>query len=230
MGRCSVAVAGVMAGLLAAGCGSTDAPTWTPAAAGSPVAAVNSPAAPATQPAPSGKGKRNLSYRDGSDKTGTGGTTPPDPLAPPVLKPVIRNGQRPHPRIKARPARIGKAVVYPDGVSLTITRTKQSKVAEQGPGVVNGPVTLFTLVFHNGSQSKIGLNRVVVTAEYGEPARLAGPVYVHGNQDFAGTVPPRKFAKARYGFRIPLKNLDDVTIAVDYDGQHSAAVFSGPVP
>jgi len=149
------------------------------------------------------------------------------PLAPATVKPVIRNGVRPHPSISARPAPFDQSVVYPDGVELAVTGIHQGRVTGQGPGVVKGPKTTFDLRFTNGSTRAISLDQVVPTAEFGTPARVAAPVYDARTQDFGTTVAPGRSATARYAFSIPPSQLGDVTIHLDFDGRHYAASFQG---
>ncbi len=152
-----------------------------------------------------------------------------DPLAPTEIPPVIRGGETPQPSFSADPQPFDQPIEYPDGVSLEVTGIKQGEVTDQGPGVVGGPKTAFKLVFTNGSKKPVELNQVVVTAVYGDPGRLAHPVYDTQSQDFAGRVAPGKAAQARYVFSIPRAQLGNVTVHVDFDGLHAAGRFTGDV-
>jgi hypothetical protein len=159
---------------------------------------------------------------------GTHGAGPSEsPPAPASVKPVIRDGVRPHPSISAKPQPFDRPVTYPDGVKLAVTGIHQGRVTGQGPGVVAGPKTTFDLRFTNGSNQAISLDQVVPTAEFGSPARLARPVYDDRTQDFATTVKPGATATATYAFSIPKDELSHVVIHLDFDGRHVAATFRG---
>ena len=164
---------------------------------------------------------------DPSSRTTVDPTPSTSPLAPSTIKPVVRNGVRPHPSISASPAPFDQSVVYPDGVKLTVTDIHQGRVTGQGPGVVKGPKTTFDLRFTNGSDEAVSLDQVVPTATFGKPARLAAPVYDARTQDFGTTVRPGGSATATYAFSIPASELGDVTIHLDFDGRHYAASFHG---
>lgn len=45
--------------------------------------------------------------------------------------------------------------------------------------------------------------------------------------DFAGTVAAGKSATATYAFALPVDARDEVTVVVDFDGDHTSAVFRG---
>jgi hypothetical protein len=150
-----------------------------------------------------------------------------DPLAPTEIPPVIRGDETPQPSISADPQPFDEPIEYPDGVSLEVTEIEQGEVTDQGPGVVGGPTTAFEVVFTNGSKKPVDLNQVVVTAVYGDPGRLAHPVYDPQSRDFAGRVAPGEKAKARYVFSIPPAQLGNVTVHVDFDGLHAAGRFTG---
>jgi hypothetical protein len=152
---------------------------------------------------------------------------PKDRLAPSRIKPVIRNGKVPHPTESAAPATMKGVVHYSDGVKLDITGIKQGHVTGSGPGVVKGPTTTFSLTLTNDGRHALKLNSVVVTAVYGRPGRIAHPIYLDRSRDFAGTAKPGKTSTAVYTFSIPVSQLPHVTIHVDFDAVHAAAVFSG---
>src|SRR6185369_13728193 len=108
---------------------------------------------------------------------------------------------------------------YSDGVALRVTSIRQGAVSGQGPGVLSGQTTSsLTVTLTNGSKQALDLNQVVVTADYGRPARTASPIYDGGARDFSGSVAPGKSANAVYVFAIPTSQLSDVTINVNFDG------------
>jgi hypothetical protein len=149
------------------------------------------------------------------------------PLAPPKIKPVARNGSPAHPTISAPPAPFTKPVKYPDGATFAVTAIHQGKVAGHGRGVITGPQTTFDLKFTNGSSKPIDLTQVVPTAEFGSPARVARPVDGAHTRDFGVVVAPGHAATAVYAFSIPVDQLSDVTVYLDFDGRHFAATFHG---
>ena len=176
---------------------------------------------------PSGSASATSSPRPDGGSPTTKQSRVPDPLAPASIKPVIRDGKRPSPRIRATTQPFKDAVEYPDGVRLRVTDVRQGRVTDKGPGVVRGPVTSFDLELSNGSDASLDLTQVVATAVYGSPRRLSSPVYLEEGQDFRGVVKPGGTAKAVYGFSIPEADLGKVTLLLDFDATHSAAKFAG---
>jgi hypothetical protein len=155
---------------------------------------------------------------------------PADPLAPTTYKPVIRGGKAAHPSLTAAAVSFTQRAAYSDGVALRVTSIKHGAVSGQGPGVLSGQTTSsLTVTLTNGSKLALDLNQVVVTADYGRPARLASPIYDEGARDFSGTVAAGKSATAVYVFAIPSSQRSDVTVNVDFDGSHHAATFTGSV-
>jgi hypothetical protein len=86
---------------------------------------------------------------------------------------------------------------------------------------------MFTLRFDNGTDKPIDLDEVVVTATYGNPARVARPTYGEAARDFYGSVKPGAKAGATYSFSVPTDELDGVRLTVDFDGLHAPATFTG---
>lgn len=156
----------------------------------------------------------------------------PDPVAPQSLAPVTRDGRDAGPRVPAVAGGLSasKPVTYPDGVSVTVERIRRGSETGEGPGEFPGrPYTALVLSLTNGSTTAIDLNQVVVTATYGTPPRIAAPVYEAEAVDFSGTVPAGGTATATYLFAIPPQGTARVAVAVDFDGTHVAAGFSGAV-
>ncbi len=120
---------------------------------------------------------------------------------------------------------------YSDGVVVTVDTFKKGREAGQGPGVIDGrPYVGFDIRIDNKSSRVIDLSQVVVTVTYGTPARVAAPVYEDpAAQDFTGTVSRNSKASAAYFFAVPLADRENVSVIVDFDGAHAAAVFSGSV-
>ena len=142
--------------------------------------------------------------------------------------PVKRNGKAAHPSVSAPPASFTKPVRYVDGTSLQVTAIHQGTVSGQGPGVFPGqPITTFDLRLTNGTTKAIDLNQVVVTATYGNPKRVASPVYSASAHDFGGTAAPGASVNATYGFSIPTASLGAVVMFVDFDGVHASGTFEG---
>jgi len=153
-------------------------------------------------------------------------------VAPQSLAPVTRDGRDAGPRVPAVAGGLSasKPVTYPDGVSVTVERIRRGSETGEGPGEFPGrPYTALVLSLTNGSTTAIDLNQVVVTATYGTPPRIAAPVYEAEAVDFSGTVPAGGTATATYLFAIPPQGTARVAVAVDFDGTHVAAGFSGAV-
>ena len=136
----------------------------------------------------------------------------------------------PSPASTRQPVSFTQRAAYSDGVVLQVPSITHGAVAGQGPGVLSGQATSsLTVTLTNGSKQAIDLNQVVVSADYGQPARIASPIYGQGARDFSGTVAAGKTATAVYVFAIPSSQLSHVTINVDFDGSHHAATFTGSV-
>jgi hypothetical protein len=160
--------------------------------------------------------------------TATGATARP---ADPVLrtyKPVLRDGRPPRPSVSAGPQPFGRAIRYPDGLRLAVTSISQGKVTGQGPGVFLGePKTEIGLRMSNRSGRSVNLDQVVVTLVYGSQRRTSRPVYDDRARDFNGVLRPGRSATATYLFSVPRPQLDEVTMFVDFDGQHTVGRFRG---
>lgn len=179
------------------------------------------PDAMASHPSPRSSVPRNAAPR----------TRPPDPLAPKTIRPIMRQGGRPHPSETAKPVALAEKVRYRDGLTLSIERINMAEVGIRGPGAFPGQaMTTFTFRLTNGTNEPLRMNHVVVIAIYGKPERIARPVYNSQSQDFAGTVQPAGDTNGAYAFAIPKKALDHVVLRVDFDGHHAAAVFKGSAP
>jgi hypothetical protein len=214
MTRTTVVVSTTLAAVIAlAGCSSAT----TNASSGSPSSSATSDtpsASPTSGPTVTPTGATGKS----------GATSAPTPGAL-----VSRSGGLPaSQRVSASPAPVHSPVVYPDGLQVRVTGISQKTVTAQGPGELTGkPLTVFTIEMTNGTSAPIDLTQVVVTAAYGSPAVAAPPVYDNGIQDFATNLKPGATATTKYAFSIPVKNLKRITLSVDFDGKHTAAVFDG---
>jgi hypothetical protein len=158
---------------------------------------------------------------------------PQDLTAPSTYQPILRNGQRPHPTVKAPVGGFSASTPakYPDGLRIKVLRVSQGVEKGRGPGVFPGRThTALAISLTNGSPHAIDLNQVVVTAIYGTPARIAQPVYKAAPvRDFAGTVKTGQSASAMYAFAIPANQVRKVVVMVDVDGVHAAAKFAGAI-
>lgn len=152
---------------------------------------------------------------------------PADPLAG-KYTPVKRNGKVSAPTISAPPGSFTQPIRYTDSTSLQVISIKQGLVSGKGPGVFPGQATTaVVLKLTNGSATPIDLNHVVVTATYGNPKRVAAPVYDLSAADLMGTAAPGASVNATYKFSIPTAQLGDVVMIVDFDGLHVPAMFAG---
>lgn len=158
---------------------------------------------------------------------------PPLPNPVPTVTKVPRPGVTGGPTILAPDAPFTRPVTYPDGVRVVIAAVARAVETGHGPGVMAGrEFVTFDLRLINGSRKPIDVNQVVVTTRYGHTKQLAAPVYTPsaGTYDFAGTVRPGGSAQANYGFAVPVRELGNVIVTVDFDGLHSSATYSGKVP
>lgn len=152
---------------------------------------------------------------------------PVDPLAGTYV-PVKRNGKAAAPTISAASGSFTKPVRYTDGTTVQVTSIRQGTVSGNGPGVFPGqPTTTVVLRLTNGASQAISLNQVVVTARYGNPQRVASPVYDASASDFGGTAAPGAAISATYVFSVPTAHLGGVVMIVDIDGVHVPATFAG---
>jgi len=180
---------------------------------------------------PDGTGVPGLAPAEAGPLAEPGGP-PQDPVAPAGYVPVRRDGQREGRRLPGTAGALsplGK-VSYPDGVALRVDLSARRVEKAKGPGAFPGRgLTAATISLSNRSEQVLDLTRVVVTTTYGDPARIAAPVYEDaGLADFAGSLQPAKTATARYAFAIPA-GAGPVAIVVDWDQLHAPAVFEGAV-
>lgn len=146
----------------------------------------------------------------------------------PVSK-VERAGQTDAPTVQADPADTTGSVSYDDGVSVSIDEITFEEETSQGPGSFPGrEYARLTITIDNGSSEAIDLGTSVLTLL---DAGGATAVRVYAAEaeaiDFAGTLAPGETASAAYAFAIPADARDEVTLVVDFDGDHTSAVFRG---
>jgi hypothetical protein len=174
---------------------------------------VTSSATPAPEPSASSAPSAN-----------SGATTPDEPVAK-----IERAGHSDAPTVKADPADTSDAVSYDDGVSVRIDDVSFGKETSQGPGSFPGrEYARLTITIDNGSSDSIDLGTSVLTVLDASGA-TAVRVYAAEAEvtDFAGTVAAGKSATATYAFALPVDARDEVTVVVDFDGDHTSAVFRG---
>lgn len=166
-----------------------------------------------------------------ADPAAPAGAPLQDPLAPATRAPIVRGTAKPHPTARGSRGAFSsvKPVAYPDGVSVSVDRVTASVEKGNGRGVFPGrPNLSFSISIHNGSTRALDLNQVVVTTDYGSPARIASPVYEDpAANDFFGTVAPGRSATATYIFAVPVNQRSALLMTVDFDSVHLAAQFSG---
>ncbi len=209
-------VAGLAVG--AAGCTTGDAARPN----GGATSATDAPSAGSTPTPPNDNG-------DGSPAT----LEPPLPntLSAAPAK-VVRSGQPEKPAVTADSVSFSVPVKYGDNTVMSITKAAKQVESGNGPGVFAGrEFVKFDLELTNGSGQPIDLNSVVVTTFYGGSKQLAAPVYTPsaGTVDFSGVLAPGAKATASYGFAVPVSELGNVTMIIDFDAVHSSATFTGAV-
>lgn len=183
---------------------------------------------PSVTTAGSGRTKASPHTASPSMPGGTA-TRPANPLAGHYV-PVMRNGKRPHPTISAGRQPFSKAVTYSDGLALRTGNIVHGVETGYGPGVFHGsPTTQLSVTMTNHTKKVIDLQQVVVQMVYGSTARVSPPVYNDAAADFSGVLKPGQSQTAKYVFSVPTSDLGDVTMTVDMDSVHAAAVFTGSI-
>ncbi len=210
----------LMGGVLLTGCSAqqviTDPPASPPLVSSSSATPSSAAGSPTAAPTPSA----SVSV---SPLPGITGATPGALASRP-------GGLPPDQRVSAAPASISSRVEYPDGIQVRIVKVTQRLVTAQGPGALTGqPLTTFTIALTNGAKKPLDLNQVVVSAFYGRPPVLAQAIYEPGVADFATVIAPGGTASTTYAFSIPVDRRSNLTVAVDFNGTHTAAVFTGEV-
>ena len=171
-----------------------------------------------------------------SDTAPTSGTDPgarADPDSPadpdqPVPK-VGRPGANGEPAQAAEPRSTTEAVTYRDGVTLRITGVSFGEETAQGPGSFPGRgYARLTIELTNGSPDTIDLGTSVLTMLDRDGGRVQ-PVYANEAdvRDFAGSLSPGDAATAVYAFAVPEESRSHITLVVDFDAEHTSAVFRG---
>lgn len=163
----------------------------------------------------------------GATPSASASPTPTDSDAP--IAKVTRPGSSGAAAETAEPATTTAPVAYGDGVSLAIVGVAFGSETANGPGSFAGrEFARTTIELTNGSDAPIDLNTSVLTMLDAGGAALTR-VYAAeaGVTDFAGTVAPGDTVTAVYAFAVPADARSNITLVVDFDAQHSSAVFRG---
>lgn len=161
----------------------------------------------------------------GSSPSANSGSSDPDS---PVAK-IERAGQSTAPTVKAEPADTSGDVSYSDGVTVRIDDVSFGKETAQGPGSFpDREYARLTITIDNGSSDAIDLGTSVLTLLDADGA-TAVRVYAAEAEvtDFSGVLAAGDSATATYAYALPAAARDAVTVVVDFDGDHSSAVFRG---
>lgn len=212
----SLAAVALCVGLAACAPGSTGSGAPS-SSAGSPSVATPSPTTPAPTP-PAGVGPDAAQPEEGGD--------PPSADADQPVPKVQRPGQASEPVQSAPAASASDPVSYPDGVSVRIAEVSFAEETAEGPGAFPGRAyARLTLELSNGSSAPIDLATSVLTLldENGP----AAPVYADEAEvrDFTGSLAPGRTATAIYAFAVGQGS--PVTLVIDFDADHTSAVFRG---
>ena len=179
----------------------------------------------AATPAPTASASPSASSADETpDAEPTPGADPDQPIPK-----VGRGGDPVEPTQSAEPEAPSDPVSYPDGVTVTITDVTFGEETAKGPGSFPGRgYARLTLELDNGSADPIDLGTSVLTVLDKDDNRVQ-PVYADEAdvQDFAGTLAAGKTATAVYAFAIPEDSHSQITLVVDFDADHTSAVFRG---
>jgi hypothetical protein len=153
-----------------------------------------------------------------------------DPQVRLKYQPVLRGKKVPGTIVPASAVRLfaSAAVRYSDRVLVSITKIVGGKEKGSGPGIFPGrPYAAISIRLTNHSPAALDLNQVVVSTQYGSPARLAAAVYNDASaRDFFGILKPGGSATATYLFAIPPQNRGNVVTIVDFDSAHAPATFN----
>jgi hypothetical protein len=163
-----------------------------------------------------------------SPSEGPSSTSAPTNSDQPVPK-VQRGDQTATPSISAQPTSIAKPARYPDGISLRIRSVDFARETKKGPGSFpKRPYAVLTMRVDNRSKKSLSMATVVITV-LDRNGKAVAPVYTQEAkvQDFSGVLKPNKSAQARYAFAVPKSSRSKVTVVIDFDGQHTSAVFRG---
>ncbi|MEU1971946.1 DUF4352 domain-containing protein [Microbacterium sp. NPDC019599] len=181
----------------------------------------------ATTPAPTASASPSASGGDqGQDPAPTPGADPDQPIPK-----VGRGGEPVEPTQSAEPEAPSDPVSYPDGVTVRITDVSFGEETAKGPGSFPGRgYARLTLELSNGSSEEIDLNTSVLTVLDKDDNRVQ-PVYADEAdvQDFAGTLASGKSTTAVYAFAVPDDSHSQITLVVDFDADHTSAVFRGGI-
>ncbi|MFJ4224007.1 hypothetical protein [Microbacterium sp. NPDC089695] len=178
------------------------------------------------------KGAEQTTTSSPAPRATTGGDASTDPGSDTADQPVAkieRAGHTTAPTISAEPADTGAPVTYDDGVTVRIDDVSFAKETAQGPGSFpDREYARLTITITNGSTAKIDLGTSVLTL-LDASGTAAVRVYAAEAEavDFAGVLAAGKSATASYAFALPSDARDDVALVVDFDGDHSSAVFRG---
>lgn len=161
-------------------------------------------------------------------------TITPEPLPNPVMTvtKMARLGQPSRSSVTAASALFNSPVTYSGGVELVMVKAAKQVETGHGPGVFDGrSFVKFDVALHNGSHKPTSLNTVVITTSYGKQQQMAPPVYTASSDsnDLTGTAAPGATVYASYGFAVPVVELGNVTMIVDFDGFHTSATYTGKV-
>lgn len=152
------------------------------------------------------------------------GASPDEPVAK-----IERSGRSDPPSVKAAPADISDPVSYDDGVSVAIDDITFAAETAQGPGSFpDREYARLTITVDNGSSHAIDLGTSVLTLLDADGATAVRVYAAEADTiDLAGVLAAGETATAAYAFAIPADARDEVTLVVDFDGDHTSAVFRG---
>jgi len=123
---------------------------------------------------------------------------------------------------------------YPDGVQVEVTKVGKEKLTESAAvddnsGKPGDPFTVFTIRVRNGSEATLDAVGSG-TVSYGPDGEEAPTVFDTGvSGGVEGKILSGKAKSGEFGFLIPKKYQNDVTLEFSADFEHDAAVFTGSV-
>lgn len=125
---------------------------------------------------------------------------------------------------------------YPDGVQVEVIKIKRGLISKaqaeySEPEAKSGePWVHFTVRVENGSKTNLdAYNDWIVT--YGPDGEQAISPYLSDmtDKDLSGKILPGRSKTVSKTFVIPTKHQGDPVLEFSFDGEHEAAIFTGPV-
>lgn len=125
---------------------------------------------------------------------------------------------------------------YPDGVEVEVIKIERGKISKAAaelaePSVAGDPWIRLTVRVKNGTKKTIDAYSSAVMS-YGPDGESAESPYLSDrpdDEDISGKILPGRSKTGSDTFVIPIKHQNDPVLEFSFDGDHEAAIFTGPV-